>query len=142
MFYRKFSSIRFLFIQVGYVMKFLVNIEIVCCHKIMFKYSPQVKCFWYWTKRHGMSAYVMLCAIWYYLYNFKNVKNTHGGVLLFGCFSGVFFCRLYKWYRIAQSVSYYLILTNLIFKWSSFYILIKLDFGGFFWIIVSFWWLS
>ena len=24
----------------------------------------------------------MLCAIWYHLYNFKNVKNTHGGVLL------------------------------------------------------------
>ena len=26
--------------------------------------------------------YVMLCSIWYHLYNFKNVKNTHGGVLL------------------------------------------------------------
>ena len=26
--------------------------------------------------------YVMLCAIWYHLYNLKNVKNTHGGVLL------------------------------------------------------------
>ena len=26
--------------------------------------------------------YVILCAIWYHLYNFKNVKNTHGGVLL------------------------------------------------------------
>ena len=28
------------------------------------------------------SKYVMLCVIWYHLYNFKNVKNTHGGVLL------------------------------------------------------------
>ena len=26
--------------------------------------------------------YVILCATWYHLYNFKNVKNTHGGVLL------------------------------------------------------------
>ena len=26
--------------------------------------------------------YVMLYAIWYHLYNLKNVKNTHGGVLL------------------------------------------------------------
>ena len=26
-------------------------------------------------------SYVMRCAIWYRLYNFKNVKNTHGGVL-------------------------------------------------------------
>ena len=24
----------------------------------------------------------MHCAIWYHLYNLKNVKNTHGGVLL------------------------------------------------------------
>ena len=24
----------------------------------------------------------MRCAIWYYLYNLKNVKNIHGGVLL------------------------------------------------------------
>ena len=24
--------------------------------------------------------HVMFCAIWYHLYNFKNVKNTHGGV--------------------------------------------------------------
>ena len=29
-----------------------------------------------------LRLYVMLCAIWYYLYNFKNVKNTHGGVIL------------------------------------------------------------
>ena len=25
---------------------------------------------------------VVHCAIWYHLYNSKNVKNTHGGVLL------------------------------------------------------------
>ena len=25
---------------------------------------------------------VMFCAIWYHLYNLKNVKNTHGGMLL------------------------------------------------------------
>ena len=25
---------------------------------------------------------VMRCAIWYHLYNLKNVKNTHGGVLI------------------------------------------------------------
>ena len=27
-------------------------------------------------------SYEMLCAIWYHLYYFKNVKNTQGGVLL------------------------------------------------------------
>ena len=25
----------------------------------------------------------MLCAIWHYLYNLKNVKNTHGRMTLF-----------------------------------------------------------
>ena len=29
-----------------------------------------------------MFIIVMLCAIWYHLYNLKNVKNTQGGVLL------------------------------------------------------------
>ena len=24
----------------------------------------------------------MRCAIWYHLYNLKNMKNTHGGVLV------------------------------------------------------------
>ena len=28
------------------------------------------------------NRYVMRCAIWCYLYNLKNVKNTHEGVLL------------------------------------------------------------
>ena len=52
----------------------------------------------------------MLCAIWYQLYNFKNVKDTHGKVLLFvklqalgcnftksniphGCFSSFLNCK-------------------------------------------------
>ena len=43
------------------------------------------------------NIYVMCCAIWYHLYNFKNVKNTHGGVLLkvthlHGCFSRILNC--------------------------------------------------
>ena len=62
----------------------------------------------------------MRCAIWYHLYYLKNVKNTHGGVLLYyeSCrflasnFTKnntppwVFFTflKLYKWYQIAQSV--------------------------------------
>ena len=29
--------------------------------------------------------YVMLCEIWYHLYNLKNMKNTYGGVLLLVC---------------------------------------------------------
>ena len=29
-----------------------------------------------------IATYVMRCAILYHLYNLKNVKNTHGGVLM------------------------------------------------------------
>ena len=47
----------------------------------------------------------MLCAIWYHFYNLKDVKNTHGGVLLLVKSQGVFFTflKLYKWYQITQS---------------------------------------
>ena len=33
--------------------------------------------------------HMILCAIWYHLYNLKNVKNTRGGVLLLVTFSNV-----------------------------------------------------
>ena len=32
--------------------------------------------------KHFNVQYVMLCPIWHHLYILKNVKNTHGGVLL------------------------------------------------------------
>ena len=37
---------------------------------------------WRSTFRALSGIYVLFCAIWYYLYNLKNVKNAHGGVLL------------------------------------------------------------
>ena len=63
----------------------------------------------------------MFCAIWYHYYNLKNAKNTHGGVFLLVILRAqichitksstppwVFFTyfKLYKWYQIAQSVSF------------------------------------
>ena len=49
-----------------------------------------------------LPAFVMRCAIWYHVYNLKNVKNTHGGLLLLatllkvtllhGCFSHFLNC--------------------------------------------------
>ena len=65
--------------------------------------------------------YVVRCVIWYYLHNFKNVKNTHGEVLLLvklqasrcnftksNASPSVFFTffKLYKWYKIAQCTTY------------------------------------
>ena len=58
-----------------------------------------------------LSRCVMLCAIWYHSYNLKNVKNTHGGVLLLVKFTKVntppwvffTFLKLWTWYQFAQS---------------------------------------
>ena len=51
----------------------------------------------------------MRCAIWYHLYNLKNVKNTQGEVLLLVSKtpSWVFFTffKLYKLYHIAQRIT-------------------------------------
>ena len=63
----------------------------------------------------------MLCAICYHLCNLKNVKNTNGGVLLVLKLHArtcnftksntppwLFFTffKLYKWYQIAQRITY------------------------------------
>ena len=59
----------------------------------------------------------MLCAIWYHLYNLKNVKTTHGGMALLVKLQAYFtksntplwvfftFLKLYKWYQIAQRIT-------------------------------------
>ena len=65
----------------------------------------------FWRESISISSYVMRCAIWYHLSNLKNVKNSHGGVLLLvnnftksnnppWVFSTFF--KLFKWYQIAQ----------------------------------------
>ena len=66
----------------------------------------------------------MHCVIWYHLYNLKNVKNTHGVVLILvkllaeACNFAkintppwVFFAsfKLYKWYQFAQRITYLLL---------------------------------
>ena len=50
-----------------------------------------------WSGMRFQSLYEMRCAVWYHLYNLKNVKNIHGGVLLkvtllHGCFSRFLNC--------------------------------------------------
>ena len=72
-----------------------------------------------WVKEYA-NLNVMLCTIWWHFYNFKNVKNTLGGLLLLVKLQSeacnftkdntdpwVFFTffKLYKWYQIAQSIT-------------------------------------
>ena len=73
-------------------------------------------------------SYVMRCAILYHLYNLRNVKNTHGRMLLLVKLQAeacsftksntplwVFltFLKLHKWYKIAQRIHYRLKLGHL-----------------------------
>ena len=73
------------------------------------------------TQIYETFTHVMLCAIWYHLYNFKNAKNIQGGVLLLvklhaeGCnfiksnippWMFFKFFKFYKWHQIGQDVSY------------------------------------
>ena len=52
----------------------------------------------------------MHCAIWYHLYNLKNLKNNHGGVLFFtffNCANGTKSCKTsHIVYYIASNVHY------------------------------------
>ena len=53
----------------------------------------------------------MRCAIWYHFYNLKNVKNTHGGVLILvtlfhGCLSRFFNCTNGTKSRNASHIAY------------------------------------
>ena len=65
--------------------------------------------------------FVLRCAVWYYSYNLKNVKNTHGGVLLLAKLQDLAcnftkrntppwmfftFFKLCKWYQIAQPTTF------------------------------------
>ena len=74
------------------------------CSRLLFQHMSQVcgktSCFtWY---HFFWFILLMRCAIWYHLYNFRNMKNTHGGVLskvtgsrklilLHGCYLCVFY---------------------------------------------------
>ena len=63
----------------------------------------------------------MCCAVWFHLCNLKNVKNTHGAVLILvklqasacnftkiNTLPWVFFTcfKLCKWYQITQRITY------------------------------------
>ena len=84
-----------------------VNSNIFCFYSIIFliKKVNHYECI--------IRIFVMLCAIWYQLYNLKNVKNTHGEVLLFVKLQAFntplwefsTFFKLYKWYQIEQRIT-------------------------------------
>ena len=78
------------------------------------------------NKTHS-ETYMWCVAIWYHLYNLKNVKNTLGGLLILvklhasaSNFTKIdtpwvffMFFKLYKWYQIAQRIT-----NTLVFRFS------------------------
>ena len=69
-----------------------------------------------WVK---LNKYEMPCAIWYHFYNLKNAKNTYKGTCNFtknNTPPWVFFTffKLYKWYQIAQSITYSSLIAQLL----------------------------
>ena len=60
-----------------------------------------------------VGEYVVHYAIWYHLHNLKNVKNSHGWVLILVNFTKIntppcvffMFLKLYKCYQIAQRIT-------------------------------------
>ena len=88
---------------------FFANIVAKSCE--LFSQKLSVRDVWQCSKP------VMLCTIWYHLYNLKNMKNTHGGMLLLAlacnftknitspCVFFTFF-KLYKWYQTVQRIKY------------------------------------
>ena len=88
----------------------------------MERFAKKVNCFNRVFAKKLSIIDVMRCAIWYYLYNLENVKNTHGEVLNLVKFQGeacnfttksntlpwvlFTFFKLYKWHQIAQRITY------------------------------------
>ena len=80
----------------------------------------------YVAKRVTQSINVMCSAIWYHLCNLKNVKNTHGGVLLLvsnftksNTNPWVFFTFFLNGTKIAQRITYSFLLKMSFFKVSN-----------------------
>ena len=62
-------------------------------------------------------TYVMLCAIWYRLWNLKNVKNTHGGVsLLVSWSSSIRVIQVFKIVQMVQIRATHYYMVELIFR--------------------------
>ena len=78
--YTKWTQLKYIKREINKVLLEDKNMQLVYTGtKFSTKFNVKDK-----TKKdhHQDLTYMMRCAIWCRLYNFKNVKNTHGGVLI------------------------------------------------------------
>ena len=57
------------------------SMAMICAHTLH-QIFPYFSSYFTWSSKQCGPIFVMFCAIWYHLYNSKNVKNTHRRVLL------------------------------------------------------------
>ena len=86
----------YLFVSIYIYICIYIYIYIYILHMVL-KISIYLSIILHMVLKISMT-YVVRCAIWYHLYNLKNVKNTHRGVLLLVKLQASAF-KLYKWYK-------------------------------------------
>ena len=95
-----------------YIQSFL---KVNCCDRPVTDHQNKFESFLKIAKRinrcKSYITYVMLCAIWYHLYDLKIVKNPHGGVLLLVKLQALA-CNFTKSNTPPQEYSCYLNCTN------------------------------
>ena len=106
--FKKYVSKYVQIFKVCLVIFLVITHERVKAHylvKSTHEFSCEMPIFWRFFR-----WYVMLCTISYLIHNLKNVKSTHGGVLILvklqGLVAGFTFLKFFKWYKIVQGTTY------------------------------------
>ena len=117
------DHLTLLLVECNFTLNLIKNFSISDCHHCKYEKRKKQKGFRgllnvFFLRYNGLNE--TFYAISHQLYNLKNMKNTHGGVLLLVKLHAEFFnftksntpprvtftfFKLYKWYQIAQSVS-------------------------------------
>ena len=96
------------------ISSFLSILKFIFFHRYFFNHQLSNLSFSRIVNIDNQITFVVRCAVQYHMHNLKNVKNTHGGVLLLVNFNKsntppwVFFTffKLYKWYQMVQSATF------------------------------------
>ena len=80
------------------------NVFEIYCNVVPEEISYRLKCL-------CKNAIVMLCAIWYHLCNFKNMKNTHEGMFVFIFFSSIKFLKIFCKIKLDDCRTYWGVVT-------------------------------
>ena len=80
------------------------NVFEIYCNVVPEEISYRLKCL-------CKNTIVMLCAIWYHLHNFKNMKNTHERMFVFIFFSSIKFLEIFCKIKLDECRTYWGVVT-------------------------------